>query len=46
MGVQNAKFNRRFYDATCGVKMTHHHVKLSNELKHYYTDVVQIFIQL
>ena len=32
--VPNARaFNRRFYDATCGITKPHHHIKLTNEIK-------------
>ena len=33
-GVPNARaFNRRFYDAMCGIQKEHHHIKLTNEIK-------------
>lgn len=33
-GVPNARaFNRRFYDATSGIKKSHHHIKITEDLK-------------
>ena len=33
-GVPNARaFNRRFYDAMCGIQKEHHHIKLTKEIK-------------